>query len=136
MFSYFRFLSLGKVIGLPDRAINNFNSRKKMPVNIRDLEGFGFIYQPRVFDAAFCAGRCPPRFHPLNDHSLLQSLMHIKSKRAALAETGTRKAKIKNTCCTPAVFENLDILHLDEKDPAKLRVTNWKNIIVSECACA
>ena len=107
-----------------------------MPVNIRELEGFGFIYQPRVFDAAFCGGSCPPRYHPLNDHSLLQSLMHIKSKREAPGGGRGRRAKIKNTCCTPAVFENLDILHLDERDPSKLRVTNWKNIIVSECACA
>ena len=117
-----------------------------MPVNIAELEGFGFIYQPRVFDAAFCGGKCPPRYHPLNDHSLLQSLMHIKSKRAALAAGGggggrrrrrrRRRASIRNTCCSPAVFENLDILHLDERDPSKLRVTNWKNIIVSECACA
>ena len=44
-----------------------------MPVNIRDLEGFAFIYQPRVFDAAFCGGRCPPRSvsdgkHRINDN--------------------------------------------------------------------
>ena len=105
-----------------------------MPVNVRELEGFGFIYQPAEFDAAFCAGKCPPRYHPLNDHSLLQSLMHIKSARKA-KEVGKR-AKIKKPCCTPSKFENLDILHLDEIDPTKLRVTNWKNIIVSECAWA
>ena len=52
-----------------------------MPVQLRELEGFTFIYEPREFDAAFCAGRCPPRFSPRNDHALLQSLMHIKSKK-------------------------------------------------------
>ena len=107
-----------------------------MTVNIQDLEGFGFIYQPRVFDAAFCGGSCPPRYHPLNDHSLLQSLMHIKSKSAARGSGRRRRSKIKKTCCSPASFENMDILHLDEKDPTKLRVTNWKSIIVSQCACA
>ena len=107
-----------------------------MRVNFRDLEGFGFIYQPRVFDANFCGGSCPPRYHPLNDHSLLQSLMHIKSKAASRTAGRRRRSKIKKTCCSPAKFENLDILHLDEVDPSKLRVTNWKNIIVSQCACA
>ena len=111
-----------------------------MSVGIKDLEGFGFIYQPTEFDAAFCSGRCPPRYHPLNDHSLLQSLMHLKSKKAAKVNRsrgmGSGKAKIKNPCCAPSQFENMDILHLDELDPTKLRVTNWKNIIVSECACS
>ena len=32
----------------------------------------GFIFQPEEFDASHCRGRCPPRYHPLNDHSLLQ----------------------------------------------------------------
>ena len=105
-----------------------------MPVKIRELEGFGFIYQPAEFDAAFCAGQCPPRYHPLNDHSLLQSLMHIKTAKS-VRKFG-RKAKVKKPCCTPSKFENLDILHLDEENPSKLRVTKWRNIIVSECACA
>ena len=38
----------------------------------RKLEGFSFIFQPEEFDASHCRGRCPPRYHPLNDHSLLQ----------------------------------------------------------------
>ena len=111
-----------------------------MNVGVKDLEGFGFIYQPLRFDAAFCGGRCPPRYHPLNDHSLLQSLMHLKARKIARHHRSMGyenvRAKIKNPCCSPSHFENLDILHLDELDPTKLRVTNWKNIIVSECVCA
>ena len=111
-----------------------------MPVKIKELSGFGFVYQPKRFDAAFCAGRCPARYHPFNDHSLIQSLVHIKTKREAkrAMEAGDDVVpdKVKTPCCSPAQFENLDILHLDESNVRKLRVTNWKNIIVSECACA
>ena len=96
-----------------------------MSVGIEDLEGFGFIYQPLQFDAAFCVGRCPARYHPLNDHSLLQSLMHIKSKKVAKREKASgnenARASIKNPCCAPSHFENLDILHLDENDVTKLK---------------
>ena len=45
---------------------------RPMPVRLQELEGFSFIYQPEQFDAVHCKGRCPPRYHPLNDHSLLQ----------------------------------------------------------------
>lgn len=106
------------------------------PMNVRfeDLAGFDFIYMPREFDASFCKGKCPPRYQPMNDHSLLQSLMYIKSSREAF-KSG-EKSKIKKPCCSPSQFESLDILHLDEADPTRLKVTNWKNIRVSQCACA
>ena len=111
-----------------------------MPVKIQELTGFGFVFEPKRFDAAFCSGRCPARFHPFNDHSLIQSLVHIKTKREAkraLASGHPYTAPlVKTPCCSPAQFENLDILHLDETNSSKLRVTNWKNIIASECACA
>ena len=50
-------------------------SNKKLVIWLwlfRKLEGFSFIFQPEEFDASHCRGRCPPRYHPLNDHSLLQ----------------------------------------------------------------
>ena len=105
-----------------------------MKVKFEDLEGFNFIYMPKEFDASFCRGKCPPRYRPMNDHSLLQSLMFAKSDKKA-RKTGV-KSKVKKPCCSPSQFEHLDILHLDEKDPTRLKVTNWKNIKVSQCACA
>jgi integrin beta 8 len=106
--------------------------RQHMTVKLRELEGFGFIMQPAEFDAFYCRGKCPPRYLPRNDHSLLQSLLHLKSQR----EGGGGRARIKQPCCNPSKFESIDILHLDEMDPTRLKVTHWKNIIVSECACA
>jgi len=108
--------------------------KKAMKVRFEDLEGFDFIYMPQEFDASFCKGKCPPRYQPMTDHSLLQSLMFIKSEKDA-RKTGKR-SKIKKPCCSPSKFESLDILHLDETDPTRLKVTNWKNIKVSQCACA
>ena len=55
-------------------AVGTF-SNKKIVIWLwlfRKLEGFSFIFQPEEFDASHCRGRCPPRYHPLNDHSLLQ----------------------------------------------------------------
>ena len=103
--------------------------RQHMTVNLRELEGFEFIMQPAEFDAYYCVGKCPPRYLPRNDHSLLQSLLHLKHR-------GGRGKGIKRPCCSPSKFESIDILHLDEQDSRRLKVTNWKNIIVSECACA
>jgi len=108
--------------------------KRQMKIKFEDLEGFDFIYMPREFDASFCKGRCPPRYKPMNDHSLLQSLMYIKSERTN--NRRRRSPKVKRPCCSPSKFESLDILHLDEEDPTRLKVTNWKNIKVSQCACA
>ena len=108
--------------------------RQHMTVKLRELEGFGFIMQPAEFDAFYCRGKCPARYLPRNDHSLLQSLLHLKSQREE--EGASSSSKIKRPCCNPSKFESIDILHLDEMDPTRLKVTHWKNIIVSECACA
>ena len=70
------------------------------------------------------------RYKPLSDHSLLQSLVRLRSGQGA----SWRSAPAP--CCAPSSYESLDILHLDDQDPTKLKVTNWKNIKVSQCACA
>ena len=99
-------------------------------VKFKDLQGFDFILEPTEFNAFMCRGKCPARFRPLNDHSLLQSLMHIKQQRQEGGE-----GRVKRPCCVPAKLTSLPILHLDEENPAKLKVTVWKSIIVTECAC-
>ena len=104
--------------------------RRPMQVDLRDIPGFEFIQQPTTFDAHICVGRCPPRFNPTNDHSLLQSLMHLKTQHLDKAE------RIPRPCCAPTKMEPLDILHIDEYDSSRLRVTHWKNVIVGECACS
>merc|ERR550517_2089211 len=94
-------------------ATDNKCCRDDMMVNFKDLQGFDFILEPTEFNAFMCRGKCPARFRPLNDHSLLQSLMHIKQQRQ---EEG-RHSRVKRPCCVPAKLSSLPILHLDEENP-------------------
>ena len=87
-----------------------------------------FIFQPRIFDAHLCRGRCPPRFNMANDHAMLQSIMHLKTRHQI-------HGKIPKPCCVGRKFRPLDILHVDDLDPTKLKVTRWKDVIVTECGC-
>ena len=115
-------------------ATENKCCRDNMVVNLRELEGFNFILEPTEFNAYMCRGRCPARYRPMTDHSLLQSLMHIKNQQDDAVEFGSNK--VKRPCCVPSKLSSLPILHLDEKNPSKLKVTTWKSVIVTECACA
>lgn len=105
--------------------------RESMKINLATIPGFDFIQQPRVFDAYLCRGRCPPRFNAANDHALLQSLMHLKTRRNDLAED-----RIPRPCCVGTKYQPLDVLHVDDNDTSKLKVTHWKNIIASACGCS
>ena len=78
-----------------------------------------------------CKGRCPARYNAINDHSLLQSIMHLKTKNSK-----NPKNKVHRPCCVGTKFQPLDILHVDDRNASKLKVTHWKNVIVSECGCA
>eukprot|EP00088_Acartia_fossae_P017786 TRINITY_DN20187_c0_g1_i3.p1 TRINITY_DN20187_c0_g1~~TRINITY_DN20187_c0_g1_i3.p1 ORF type:complete len:447 (-),score=130.59 TRINITY_DN20187_c0_g1_i3:107-1447(-) len=115
--------------------------RQHMKVNLQNFEGLNFILEPKEFDAYYCVGRCPARYLPRNDHTLLQSLIHIQSRHGGSGGGANNNnvpgsSLIKRPCCNPSEFESIDILYLDENDPTKLEVKHWKDIIVSECACA
>lgn len=112
------------------RKRRNLCRRKRMKVDLPKIGGFDFIFMPKKFNAAMCSGKCPPRYKPLSDHSLLQSLVGLRSGQ------GHDDRSPPSPCCSPSAYESLDILHLDDQDPTKLKVTNWKNIKVSQCACA
>ena len=100
--------------------------KKTMEVDLDKLGGFDFIVMPRYFNAALCSGKCPPRYKPAGDHSLLQSLLSLHS----------RHKDVPAPCCSPSHYHGLDVLHLDDGDNTKLKVTNWKNVVVSSCSCA
>lgn len=99
--------------------------RHQMTVIFKDLKGFEFIIQPKTFDAGYCKGRCPPRYNPAHHHALLQSLIWKEDRR-----------KAPRPCCAPSKLAELEILYFDENDPTKLKVSNWKNMKVLECACS
>lgn len=98
--------------------------RHEMEVKFDDLPGFGFIIQPRGFDAGFCTGRCPVRHNPANHHALIQSLVYMQNK-----------TWVPKLCCAPSKLIDIEILHIDEDDHSMLKVSSWKSMKVSECAC-
>jgi len=102
--------------------------RESMKVDLTKLPGFGFIEQPKYFDAYMCKGRCPLRYSAFNAHAFLQSLMHLKSKKEM-------DRNVPKPCCVGTKFQPLDVLHVDEENPTKLKVTHWKNVIASSCGC-
>ncbi|XP_011497944.1 PREDICTED: bone morphogenetic protein 6 [Ceratosolen solmsi marchali] len=99
--------------------------RHRMAVTFKDLEGFDFIIQPKTFDAGYCKGRCPPRYNPAHHHALLQSLIWKEDRK-----------KAPRPCCAPSKLAELEILYFDENDATKLKVSNWKDMRVLECACS
>ncbi|KAJ8682266.1 hypothetical protein QAD02_018058 [Eretmocerus hayati] len=99
--------------------------RHELTVNFHELDGFDFIIQPKSFDAGYCKGRCPPRFNPAHHHALLQSLIWKEDR-----------SKAPRPCCAPSKLAELEILYFDENDSTKLKVSNWKDMRVLECACS
>ncbi|XP_012265619.3 bone morphogenetic protein 4 [Athalia rosae] len=107
------------------RGQNKKCCRHQMTVIFKDLKGFEFILQPKDFDAGYCKGRCPPRYNPAHHHALLQSLIWKEDRK-----------KAPRPCCAPSKLAELEILYFDENDTTKLKVSNWKNMKVLECACS
>jgi integrin beta 8 len=96
-----------------------------MDVVFKDLKGFGYIYAPQHFDAGYCKGRCKYLHNLANQHALFQSLVRKKHKDRA-----------PKLCCAPNKLSDLEILHVDENDTTKLKVTTWSDTTVEECACS
>lgn len=99
--------------------------RNPLDVAFKDIKGFEFILQPKVFDAGYCHGRCPPRHNPAHHHALLQSLIWQEDHNRA-----------PRPCCAPSKLEMLEILHVDENHSDKLKISTWSDMQVVECACS
>ncbi|EDV45236.1 uncharacterized protein LOC6555854 isoform X1 [Drosophila erecta] len=99
--------------------------RNQLNVAFKNIKGFEFILQPKVFDAGYCHGRCPPRHNPAHHHALLQSLIWQEDHNRA-----------PRPCCAPSKLEMLEILHVDEDHSDKLKISTWSDMQVVECACS
>ncbi|KAH8252417.1 hypothetical protein KR038_010262, partial [Drosophila bunnanda] len=99
--------------------------RNQLDVAFKDIKGFEFILQPKVFDAGYCHGRCPPRHNPAHHHALLQSLIWQEDHSRA-----------PRPCCAPSKLEMLEILHIDENHSDKLKISTWSDMQILECACS
>ncbi|KAK3914663.1 Bone morphogenetic protein 3 [Frankliniella fusca] len=118
--------------------------RQALQVDLRQIPGMEFILQPGSFDAGVCRGRCPPRYHPANHHSLIQGLLRRREQREARqhdgqgqAQHGDKRApRVPRPCCAPARLEPLEILRVDENDPTKLKRAPMSAMRVVSCSCA
>ncbi|KAH8385419.1 hypothetical protein KR009_001753, partial [Drosophila setifemur] len=99
--------------------------RNQLDVVFKNVKGFEFILQPKVFDAGYCHGRCPPRHNPAHHHALLQSLIWQEDHSRA-----------PRPCCAPSKLAMLEILHVDEEHSDKLKISTWTDMQVVECACS
>lgn len=99
--------------------------RHPMDVVFKEIKGFEFIIQPKNFDAGYCRGRCPPRYNPAHHHAFLQSLIWKQDK-----------SKAPRPCCAPSKLVELEVLHVDENDGTKMKVSTWSNMRVLDCACS
>lgn len=99
--------------------------RHRLDVVFQDVRGFEFIMQPLHFDAGYCRGKCPPRYNPAHQHAVLQSMLWLQDPQ-----------RVGRPCCAPSRLEELEVLHMDEEDATKMRVSTWTDMRVLECACS
>lgn len=99
--------------------------RHKWVIDFKELGGYDYIIEPRKFDAGFCQGECPYRYNIGNNHAFFQSLArHEKNDQT-----------IPNVCCAPTRFVDMEILHIDENDHTRLKVTTMKKMKAMRCSC-
>jgi transforming growth factor beta, invertebrate len=99
--------------------------RHPLLIDFHEISGFEFIIQPRIIDAGFCRGRCPPKYNPASHHAFLMSILNLDGRY-----------DVPKRCCTALKLSEIDILHVDGEDPSKLSVSKWEDMRVMECACA
>lgn len=99
--------------------------RHKWVIDFKELGGYDYIIQPRNFDAGFCDGTCPYKFNVANNHAFFQSLArhHLKN------------SNVPNVCCAPTRLVDMEVLHIDETDHTRLKVTTMKKMRVMKCSC-
>lgn len=99
--------------------------RHKWIIDFKEMGGYEHIIHPRHFDAGFCDGTCPFRHNTGNNHAYFQSLAHHQ----------LGKENVPNVCCAPTRLMDLEVLHLDEDDSSKLKVTTMKKMQAMKCSC-
>ncbi|KAG5670219.1 hypothetical protein PVAND_000497 [Polypedilum vanderplanki] len=99
--------------------------RHEWTIDFKELGGYDYIISPRHFDAGYCDGMCPFRHNMGSNHAYFQSLAHHQLK----------KENVPNVCCAPTKLQDLEVLHIDENDHTKLKVTTMKKMMAMKCSC-
>lgn len=153
------FAALGN--GTGNGSTVNKCCRETMRVVFADID-FNFVVEPKWFDAGLCRGRCPFKYNSATQHAYIQSLLwkrHTKGRNRGDGERGQQqrrgrrklrhgdggRAPLAKTpqpspppkpCCAANKLEHLEVLHVDELDPTKLKLSTWEEMVVVECACS
>lgn len=98
--------------------------RHRWVVDLKDLQ-LDYVIEPKHFDAGFCDGTCRFRENVANNHAFFQSL----------ARNHSHHSHVPNVCCAPTRFVDMEILHIDEEDHSKLKVTTMKKMKAMRCQC-
>lgn len=99
--------------------------RHRWVIDFKELGGYDYIIEPRKFDAGYCDGTCAFRENVANNHAFFQSL----------ARNHSQHSHVPNVCCAPTRFVDMEILHVDELDHTKLKVTTMKKMKAMRCSC-
>lgn len=99
--------------------------RHKWVIDFKELGGYDYIIQPRNFDAGFCDGTCPYKYNVANNHAFFQSLARHQLKNS----------DVPNVCCAATRLVDMEVLHIDENDHTRLKVTTMKKMRVMKCSC-
>lgn len=99
--------------------------RHKWVIDFKELGGYDYIIQPRNFDAGFCDGTCPYKYNVANNHAFFQSLARHQLKNS----------DVPNVCCAPTRLVDMEVLHIDETDHTRLKVTTMKKMRAMKCSC-
>ncbi|CAH1158682.1 unnamed protein product [Phyllotreta striolata] len=110
--------------------------RQNMKVTFSKLDfpEMNFIVEPKVYEAGYCHGLCPPNYNHATNHSRIQSLIHQMERRNS--SRTSKRSIVPKACCAPSKLGPLEILLVDKDDPSKLMLEKWDNMKVIECACS
>jgi hypothetical protein len=100
--------------------------RHKWMIDFKEIGTYDYIIQPRHFDAGYCDGSCPFRHNMGSNHAYFQSLAHHQLNK---------DKNIPNVCCAPTRLMDLEVLHIDEDDNTKLKVTTMRKMRAMKCSC-
>ncbi len=102
-------------------------------------DAFQFLLKPHTMEVGMCGGRCPAKFAAKNAHAMLQSLLHLQSRKRRRKSERRRgehadEDKVPAPCCVPTKLSPRPVLHLTSDGDAE--VTWWRNVVADECGCS
>ncbi|KAK6494726.1 bone morphogenetic protein 2-A-like [Huso huso] len=91
--------------------------RKSMQVSFEEIGWADWIKVPKVYDAFYCDGTCPPKYKNANAYTEIKSKMHHLSH-----------GHIPEPCCVPADYVPLTVMHINTEGKLTISALDvWKH---------